>query len=314
MKKNILWVLCMIGIFSTAISQQVQNGGFEFWEDAGTVIDEPVDWSSIKTSDAGDIVNNAAPQVWEPSTDAHSGTYSLKLINKTAFSINVSGTITNGRTHADFNPDLGYVFTDTTDERWKTVMHKRPDSLVGWYKYFPQGQDHGQAKALLHVSNGKIPENGTQANWVAFALFDMQPGQTVSSWTRFAVPFEYFDNRTPDYILLVLTSGNGTTPVEGSFAYFDDIEVVGDYQDVPENHALDFSVSVSNNILHIQNFPEMLLRNATLQIIDVQGKTRLEKKLTTVDVPLAQVQLEKGIFLVRIIADNNSYSRKLFIQ
>ncbi len=235
MNKIVLFIACFFGFANLANTQQIENQGFEQWEDAGTVIDEPVDWSSIKTSDGGSIINNSAPQVWEQGTDAHSGNFSVKLINKTVFGINVTGTMTNGRTHADFNPELGYVFTDTTDERWHTVMNKRPDSLVGWYKYFPQGQDHGQAKALLHVKNGKIPENGTQSNWVGFALFDMQPGQTVDTWTRFSVPFEYYDDRTPDYILLVITSGNGTTPVEGSYVYYDDLAVVGGLQGVNKN-------------------------------------------------------------------------------
>mgnify|MGYP001554473288 CR=1 FL=1 len=64
----------LLTVHSLYAQQQFDNPGFEEWDDAGTVIDEPVNWSSIKTGDGGTIINDAAPVVWEQSTDAHSGT------------------------------------------------------------------------------------------------------------------------------------------------------------------------------------------------------------------------------------------------
>ncbi|MEA3476620.1 MAG: hypothetical protein U9R60_00445, partial [Bacteroidota bacterium] len=58
----ILSVHCLLfTVHWTHAQQQFENPGFEDWEDAGTVIEEPTNWSSIKTSDAGQIINDAAP-------------------------------------------------------------------------------------------------------------------------------------------------------------------------------------------------------------------------------------------------------------
>ena len=64
MKKNLLILLSLCLTVLVVHGQQMTNPSFEDWEDAGTVIDEPVNWSSIKTSDAGSLINNAAPVVW----------------------------------------------------------------------------------------------------------------------------------------------------------------------------------------------------------------------------------------------------------
>ena len=70
-------------------SQQLDNNGFENWEDIGTSIEEPIDWSSTKTSDNPSL-NGFAPQVIERSSDAHSGSYSAKLTNKNVPIVNLS--------------------------------------------------------------------------------------------------------------------------------------------------------------------------------------------------------------------------------
>ncbi len=121
---------------SLVAQQQFENPGFEDWEDAGTVIEEPTNWSSIKTSDAGQIINDAAPVVWAQSDDAHSGNYSLKLFNTAAFTIVASGTISNGRVHADFNPELGYVYTQHDDDRWHTALAVIPTVLYSGIRHF----------------------------------------------------------------------------------------------------------------------------------------------------------------------------------
>jgi len=81
MKQFLLIGILFFAVAFSLVAQQLSNPGFEAWEDAGTVADEPVKWSSIKTSDAGDFINNFAPVVWGQSADAHSGSYSLELTN-----------------------------------------------------------------------------------------------------------------------------------------------------------------------------------------------------------------------------------------
>ena len=123
MKKTLLCISLFISasLFINLNAQtQPQNPSFEDWEDVGLSVDEPVNWSSIKTSDKT-VTNPLAPVVWDISTEAHTGSFSLKLYNvETLGSIVASGTIANGRIHAEFDPEAAYTFTDISDSRWNT--------------------------------------------------------------------------------------------------------------------------------------------------------------------------------------------------
>ena len=159
----------LIVVNSLFCQQQIQNPGFEEWEDAGTVVDEPTNWSSIKTSD--DIFyNNLAPVVWEQSNDAHSGAYSLGLFNVGSLVI-ATGMITNGRVHTQLPADSSYVFTDLYDERWHSTLTERPDSVAGWFKCNPSGSDFGTVKFLLHTGYAQLP--GDETNHIAMAYYEL---------------------------------------------------------------------------------------------------------------------------------------------
>ncbi len=222
MKKTIL--ICTIATaFSVSAysQQQPENAGFESWEDVGLNIDEPVDWSSIKTSDGGSFINQIAPYIWDKSTDAHTGTYSVKLYNAAVLTTVASGIVTNGRVHAEMS-GTGWAFTDTGNDAWRTPFTQKPDSVVIWAKYTPVGGDVAQVKALLHTGTAKIPD-AAQSNWISLAQIDI-PNSTPT-WTRFSAPFNYFNSTTPQYILFVVSAA-GTSAHVGSIAYFDDLELI----------------------------------------------------------------------------------------
>ncbi len=210
-------------IITTAFSQQQpENAGFENWETiSGLTTQEPVDWSSIKTSDGGGIINGLAPYIWDKSTDAHSGTYSVKLFNAAVLTTVASGLVTNGRVHAELS-GTGWAFTDTGNDQWRTPFTLKPDSVVIWAKYTTVGGDVAQVKALLHTGSAKIPD-AAQTNWISLAQIDIP--NTVTVWTRFSAPFNYFNSTTPQYILFVVSAA-GTSAHVGSIAYFDDIELI----------------------------------------------------------------------------------------
>jgi len=222
MIKKLLFVLFAIAFSITANSQQQpENPGFEIWEDVGLNEPEPYDWSSIKTADA---LGGFAPYVWAQSTDVHTGSYSVKLYNVYVFlaGIVAAGTLTSGQIHADFNPDLGYAFTNESDSQWNMPLTQKPDSVVIWAKFFPQGGDTAAVKALLHTGYAQIPDP-TFGNWISLAQINI-PDETTT-WTRFSAPFNYFNGNAPEYILFVLSAG-GAVATEDSEVYFDDVELI----------------------------------------------------------------------------------------
>ncbi len=226
MTKYLFLIIITLAISITAISQQQpENPGFENWESVPVAGEEPVEWSSLKTSDGGTLINAFAPVVWAKSTDAHTGSYSVKLTNiyVAIASTVATGTVTNGRIHAEIS-GTGWAFSDSipANTQWYTSFNQKPDSVVVWAKFFPQGNDVAAVKALLHTGYAQIPQ-ADMSTWVSLAQIDIP--DEVSTWTRFSAPFVYFSEDTPEKILFVL-SGGGEASVENTVTYFDDLELI----------------------------------------------------------------------------------------
>ncbi|MBK8950700.1 MAG: hypothetical protein IPM68_18150 [Flavobacteriales bacterium] len=212
---------------------QLDNPGFESWQNVGTGTEEPTEWSSVKTSDGGTLINNLAPQMVWRSSDAHSGSYSVNIRTVSSFLGPATGLLTNGRVHAELQVENSYVFTDTLNGDWSTACASRPDSLIGWYKYTPQPGDQAVIGVLMHVDDAKLPAFGTELNWVGGADWT-SASATVGAWTRFATPFVYTDNREPEHILMIMTSGDSTSSQVGTEVWFDDLALIYNLAAVPD--------------------------------------------------------------------------------
>ncbi len=70
--------LLFIPLGSMYAQQQIQNGNFEAWEGTGVTL-EPVNWSSLKTSDSPTL-SNQAPVVLTQDTGRNGG-FCVKLEN-----------------------------------------------------------------------------------------------------------------------------------------------------------------------------------------------------------------------------------------
>lgn len=210
---------------------QIENPGFEDnWSTTGVYGSEPEpgEWSGLKSSDDNFLASFAPVTAFQETTDPHTGTYCIRLtVSSTS---NANGLLTNGRVHADFNPELGYVFTEPSDSIWHLSFNDRPDSLVFWVKHTPEsntnGEDKSKVEILLHDNSlaGELPHNGTTTHWVGKARADVTG--TISNWQRMSVPFMYFNSNTPDYALMVLSAGDSTIALPGTDMWVDDIELI----------------------------------------------------------------------------------------
>nr|NQU91536.1 T9SS type A sorting domain-containing protein [Bacteroidota bacterium] len=312
MKKALLFGMVAIVITTILSGQQVQNPGFEDWEDAGTVIDEPVNWSSIKTSDGGDWINDYAPVVWGQSNDAHTGNYSVELINVQTIVL-ATGTITNGRVHAEVVPSAGFVYTDPTDERWHTVLTGRPDSVAIWVKYAPQGMDTAQVQVLLHKGDGSLPPKPeNQANMVGFAQINVTG--TVGTWTRYVIPFTYYNEDNPEYILIILTAGAGLQAIEGSKAWYDDMELIYGPSGIGEITSREILIYASGSTVLLDKLPQNYLNDATMEILNLNGSVIFSTPVTTNKVNINRDHLPQGLYLVRIWGRETSHTQKIYLK
>ena len=227
MKKTLLTVLSL-ALLTTGFSQtQIENGDFESgWDDISGNEDEPHEWNSLKTADPGWVAAFAPVVAFKELGGGHNGSDCIRLKVVNSSGVDANGIITNGRVYASTNPDNGYVYTQDGTSGNELVFNDKPDSLVFWYQHTPVGSDKSKMEVILHDNSaeGKLPETGSTAHWVARARADITI--TTTGWTRMAVAFNYYNCNTPDYLLAVITAGDSTIAVEDTELYIDDIELI----------------------------------------------------------------------------------------
>lgn len=116
-------------------SQALPNADFENWT-AGSGYDNPNNWSTLNSSTSFLGIVTVTK-----STDAHSGTYSLRGETKfigAPFNIAAQAIVTTGTINANTMAVTGGI-----------AYTLRPDSVVGWMKYEPVNTDTGSIEVLL---------------------------------------------------------------------------------------------------------------------------------------------------------------------
>lgn len=238
-RKNTLLLAFSALALSVSAQMTIPNAGFENWGNvAPGVAGEPTDWYSNKSGSSTATLGD--PTVFKELTDPHSGNACVRIETISyLFGIKINGSLTTGVINAPGTDKAkGYVGTikygNAADIR-RTPFTGRPDSLVGYYKY-TQGGAAEQAKvtAILHTDHYNDPEvpvagntyPNTSANRIGRAIFT-SPAANASTWTRFAVAFDYASGATPEYVMITMTSSaDQMTNVAGSKLWLDDLEFI----------------------------------------------------------------------------------------
>ena len=278
MKKTIAFLSAAVLLSGTALAQskpQITNGDFETWTFDGENL--PNYFNSFQTADgtwSGTAYSSSDRQV-KRSTDKRpgsTGSYSCSIWSRSVWGVVAQGNLTTGRVHAASTSATGennYNYSDRDGSNTKNGFKNpcampftgRPDSLVVWVKFVPNGTDskHPYAKvtATIHDDFDYIDgysKTSPQSHVVATAV-NMEIART-NGWKRLSIPFQYTNNGAePAYILLSAATnaypGGGN---KGDYLYIDDITLVYNesYQlTVPSqgwaSMFLDFNAKVPSN-------------------------------------------------------------------
>ena len=302
-----LHIIFALLIINGTLSQQLENSGFEQWENVGTGEEEPLSWSSTKTSDNSSL-NGLAPQVISRSTDAHTGTYAAKLVNKNVPFVNIvaNGILTNGIIHTTTNPQDSYVYTDVNSSDHSQPFTSYPDSIVGWYKYAPQGNDVGNIQVLLHGSYGQLPIDAS-TNIIALAEFDFSAN---SNWTRFSTPFIYYPTiNNPAYILCNISAGDSTQAVANSELKIDDLELIYNTTKITDESTNSINVTYLNDHLQFSN----IVNEINYAIYNLQGQLMNIGKIDRYNRNVS-ITLESGIYFISIQSKDHHQSIKILVN
>lgn len=310
-----LFTLILLLISLPLFSQVIENPGFESWEEIDNGNLEPVNWSSIQTAEPENLAQ-LSPQVLLQSSDAYSGDYCLRLKNVyvAIAGIVANGLATNGRVHADFDPNLGTSYTDTSYTKWFTACSTRPDSVVGYYKYNPSGVDITTVRVLFHNGEIGVIPDADSTGWVGMSLFE-SPNDTISEWTRFSSPVEYFNDEFPDYVLFNISAGNGVNAIDGSQGWYDDFELVYNPVGLDENvaNALLSAYSNENNIIvDMRKFGAG--EEFDLEIYSVSGQMIIQDKIISGNTGSWAIK-NSGVYICTLQSkDGLKMSKKVFVQ
>jgi hypothetical protein len=149
--KKTLYTLLMC--FSIAAFAQVPNPGFEQWDSLsfmnGTRIYDPVSWRSTNT----EMVSIGEAQPIEISTDAHSGTYALKL----------TSMIDDGENQAGWIQSEKFAFTGRVKyfDFYYKYEPQDVDSFGVFLQFYKDGQKYGQP----YYTSGQAQNQYTNVRW-----------------------------------------------------------------------------------------------------------------------------------------------------
>jgi hypothetical protein len=324
MKRNILLISAFTLLFTNAIiaQTQIENGSFETWENEGESNQEPTQWSSLKTSSNGGISSLAPQVIWKETSTFHSGNscIRLKVAGYNWFAgVSPNALVTNGQVYATSTPSEGYVFSNTGDATMNTVCADKPDSLIGWYKYAPQGGDKGKVEILFHTntSQGQLPDDGTTSHHVGSGLYEFT--STQSTWKRFSMPINFTTTTNPNYFLIVITAGDELDAVENSELWIDDISFV--YNPVAPPPPPPTSSIIENiNEFNIFSTEQTIslnvnneFNNASLVIYSIDGKMVYTNSIES-NTTVHNLNATNGIYIYKVIIDNNVYKGKININ
>lgn len=227
---------------------QIENNGFENW--LGTSL--PYHWNSFLTAGgtwASFVKNNGQVKQSTDRRPGSAGSYSCAIWAKDVTFAIAQGNLTTGRVIAgstsatnknNYNQTVlgssAYVTVNGTRNPLNMPFTYRPDSLSVWIKFIPNGTDsqhpYAKVQAILHTDveyiAGYAQNTYTSTPTARIGeASDATITQTNSSWKRLSIPFDYFYETTPSYILInIATNAYPGGGHADDYLYVDDIEMI----------------------------------------------------------------------------------------
>jgi len=193
----VLW-FAMMFLTNLAFGQaQPPNSGFETWTSTF-----PSNWNSI------DQVTHVSK-----ITPGHAGSNAAKLETKSVILFgNVPGLLT-----------LGTFDSNTNNINGGVSFTERPDSVVFWYKYYPQAGDTGFVAFALF----------NNADTVASPYVYLTTSQ--STWKRYSFPVVYKSSATPTLMNIGFLSSLKSSAKAGTYLIIDDVQLIYNWTFVCNN-------------------------------------------------------------------------------
>jgi len=311
---------------NASAQNQLNNSGFETWENEGSATIEPTDWNAFKSA-SGTLALYASQQITKSTVvrPGSTGSYSCLIWSKNILSVIANGNVTTGQINmGNMVPTSSdnYNITHTSQPAFSEALGQKPDSIEFWAKFVPGvagGTDSARMRALIHDNyDAKDPcDAGTLPHVVGDATLNFPA--TNGQWVRFIVPFSYSGPATsPDFMLLTFTTnktqggGNG-----GDSLYIDDVSLIYNPDGFQEyNSNKNVSVYKTETDLII-NLSYDKTTSSTIVLYNINGQMVYNTRITAQNVQhsIGLDQLKSGIYVISVTADDGRmFSQKISIN
>ncbi len=235
--------LFFVGLFSLGISvlcnaqmPQVNNGGFESWDNLGADNVEPSNWNSFMTANSNYLTQFGKKKRINRSDvkrPGSTGSYSALIWSTNEVVAIANGNFTTGKINmGSTSPanSANYNFTSRSENGFYHSFTGHPDSLVVWVRFKPSsgGSEQARINAIIHDGyDVKDPSDaGSTSHIVGVAMLNFP--KTNGLWVRKSIPFNYSGpSVNPQYLLISMTTN--MTPGGGSAGdslYVDDMQLI----------------------------------------------------------------------------------------
>ncbi len=297
MKKNIFTLIIGSCITVSAFAQ-IPNNGFENWTSMGSYND-PDNWDQLNS-----MTSSMSIYTCTKGTPGNPGASYLKLTSKTVSGMGVvPGVAVSGVIDmVTYKPKSGFAYS------------QRPLSLTGSWQYMPSGSDQGFVGVYLTKWNTSMNMRDT----IAMATQNLT--SMMMSWTSFTINLNYMSTVSPDSAIIIF-SASGSTPVNNSAMYIDNLAFSGTATGIKENTVNLINLTVFPNPSNekvVLNYTLKSTENVIVKISDITGKIVKELKPNGVignnKQELNISNLSQGIYTITIQGDNSLSSQKLIIE
>lgn len=292
MKKIKLLSLATVTASLAMAQQVVPNGNFEQWDSLSIVdnvrIYNPVGWSSYNSSL---IEGGESFQPVEMTSDAHSGSYAVKISAKAGTAKGMPGVLFSGE---EVDPEKGEGFAITG----------KIDKVEGYYKYAPDGTDSATI-AILFFKDGQ--QIGGAVNIIK---------QAAGTYTKFSLQLQYQAGAPdPDAAKIYVFAAGPANVESNSVLYLDDLNFIyksatGLRENTPEAKALTLYPSPASGTISVLN--GALTGETNYTIVDMQGKVQLKGILSNNEI--AVYDLATGVYLLQAIAGDGTVFQSRFVK
>jgi len=231
------------------------------------------------------------------SSDAHTGDYAAIVSNIITVGDSIGGHMSTG-----------------TKDHYRFALDYKPNTLTGFYKYFPQNGD-SLTICIAVFNNAQIIGSGF-----------FKTGDTTSFYNPFTATILYNLPEIPDSAEITVRVFNNDIPLGNSYAIIDDFNFDGFLADVEENPfvkpaSADFEFNIypnpfSNNATI--NFTLEQPEQVQIRLYHISGKEAMSVvnknfEAGNHEISIINSGLQKGFYVCVITSRGNNYNKKIII-